>query len=198
MDDDIKTFILLKYEILTSNSDTWKRCEATYPDSVKSKWAWRCASDVEHHAKGYPEAEKCIRIAKLYRDGKATMEELKKAWNKVPYTVRSASYYTATTAKAAYAAYRAATAYYAASAAYAYYAASAAYAHAAYYASDATAYHAVDSAYYAGSAKEEKWNLYIGWLIEELCEYENTEEIPMDMVPCGFVCRILEFLKSKF
>jgi len=141
MSDDIKAFVLLKYEILTSDRSTWPSCEATYPVSVKSKWAWRCAADVEHLATGHPEAEECIRIAKLYRDGKATMEKLDKAWNKVPYSaVASASYYTAATAS-----------YYAAT--------------------STTGARAVRAAI---SNREERWKLYIGWLIEELCEYEGT------------------------
>ena len=82
--NDIKSFVLLKYEIITSDQSTWDRLEK-YPDSVKSKWAWRCAADVEHLAQGYPEAEECIRVAKAYRDGKATKEELNGAWANVPY-----------------------------------------------------------------------------------------------------------------
>jgi len=150
VDNELKTFVLLKYEILTSDSDTWKRCEDTYPESVKSNWAWRCAAEVEHLANGYPEAEEFIRIAKLYRDGKATMEELEKAWNKVQYAVDAAYYYEA-----------AAAAYYAADAVY-------------YYASSAA--RGVDAAYHCDATvaeQEEKWKLYISWLIEELCAYEK-------------------------
>jgi len=111
--DEQKVFVRLRYSIPTDFSD-WKRCEATYPESVKSKWAWRCAADVEHLAtKGHhPEAEECIRIAKLYRDGKATIKELDKAWRDVPYAdtasyaasyaaascATSASYHAATSA----------------------------------------------------------------------------------------------------
>jgi len=53
----------------------------------------------------------------------------------------------------------------------AYYAAYAAYAaHAAYAASAATA---ASTAAYAAATKEEKWNLYISWLVEELCKWES-------------------------
>ena len=79
INSDIKTFVLLKYKILTSDSSTWHLCD-TYPESVRKSWAWRCASDVEDLAKGHKKAEECIRIAKLYRDGLATEEELDKAW----------------------------------------------------------------------------------------------------------------------
>jgi len=153
MDDENEVFVLLKYEILTSDTSTWKRCEATYPASVKKKWAWRCASDVEHLTKGYPEAEECIRIAKLYRDGAATIKELSKAWREVP---------------CADAAYHAAFA--------AYYASAAAY-YAGYHAAGVDL--AAASAYYAAAIdteREEKWDLYIEWLIEELCEYEQLKE----------------------
>jgi len=112
-DNDIETFVRLKYEILTSapDSDTWKRCCDTYPASVKSKWAWRCAADVEHLAGGHPKAEKCIRIAKLYREdgAKATLEKLKKAWREVPYSADYAGAYHAAAAYSATAADYAAT-----------------------------------------------------------------------------------------
>ena len=143
---DTKTFVLLKYKILTSDDSTWHLCE-TYPESVRKAWAWRCAEDVEHFAKGYSGAEEFIRIAKLYRDGLATQKELDKAWHEVPYPTS------------------------------AYHAANAAYAQSAYYA--AAANHAAYAAYRAGNCYphnqgEEKWKLYISWLIEELCEYESS------------------------
>jgi len=148
--DDIKTFVLLKYKILTSDRNTWHLCD-TYPVEVNSKWAWRCAGDVEHLARGYLKAEKCVRIAKLYRDGKATKEELDKVW--------LAAYYAASTSSAYYAA--TASAY------------SAAFAMAAF------AVHAASNAFDAAiaAAYKEKWNLYIEWLIEELCEYEKNQSL---------------------
>jgi len=126
--DDVKTFVLLKYEILTSDRNTWHLCD-TYPEEVRSKWAWRCANDVEHLAKGNKRAEECIRVAKLYRDGLATRKELDKAWN------------------AAY-----------------------------YYSSASTASSAYHAAYASTASRKEKWNLYIGWLIEELCNYELMQQ----------------------
>jgi len=140
--DDIKTFVLLKYEILTSDSNTWHLCD-TYPEEVRTKWAWRCANDVEHLAKGNKRAEECIRISKLYRDGLATKEELNKAWDAAHATAAAAN---------AMAVVRAADC-----------AASAA--NAAYYAAAAA----------ATAARKEKWNLYIEWLIEELCNYEKSK-----------------------
>jgi len=149
--NELKTFVLLKYEILTSDSDTWERCESTYPVSVKSKWAVRCAADTEHLAKGHSKAEECIRITKLYRNGAATLEELNKLWNDL-------SLYNSTDVVAYHAAY----AYY-------------------YAINHAGHTHYAGAAYNAASAafsamQEEKWKLYIGWLIEELCEYESTKE----------------------
>jgi hypothetical protein len=141
--NEIQSFVLLKYEILTSNSDTWHLCD-TYPAEVRSRWAWRCAGDVEHLAKGYPKAEECIRVCKLYRDGLATKEELDKAWY-------------ATNADAA---------------AYAYAYAAAAHAYYAYHACLAYAYASTNNITYT---KEEKWKLYISWLIEELCKWESKK-----------------------
>jgi len=144
VDTDIKTFVALKYSILTSDESTWHLCD-TYPAEVRKSWAWRCAEDVEHLATT-KESKEMYRVARLYRDGLATKEELNKA------------YYTQ---GAAYAAYYAAYA--------AYYAAYAAAAH--------TAYAYACAAYYAttATAKEEKWKLYISWLVEELCKYEEQQ-----------------------
>ena len=101
--NDIKSFVLLKYEIITEDENTWHLCD-TYPPEIVKKWAWRCADDVAHIAKGYKEAEECIRIAKLYSDGLATKEELDNAYN-AAYAA-TAAYYAARAAK--YAAHNAA------------------------------------------------------------------------------------------
>jgi hypothetical protein len=144
--NDIKTFVLLKYEILTSDADTWHLCD-TYPAEVRSRWAWRCAADVEHLAKGYPKAEECIRVAKLYRDGLANKEELDKAWCAANASANAYAYAAAT--------YQAA--------------------HYAYYAAYAAAHAANAYVHASAYAKEEKWKLYISWLIEELCEWESKQ-----------------------
>ena len=133
--EDIKSFVLLKYEIITSDRSTWPRLEK-YPESVKIKWAWRCVADVEHLAKGHPAAEECIRVAKQYRDGLATKEELDKAWQAVPFGDTYAAYYAGGDEVV----------------------------YAAFYASETTYIKC-----------EEKWKLYIDWLIEELCEYEAKQ-----------------------
>jgi len=150
--DDIKTFVLLKYEILTSDSNTWHLC-GTYPDEVRSKWAWRCAADVEHLANGNNGAMECIRVAKLYRDGLATKDELKQAWYSADAANYPAAYYAYTAAYSATQSYYAVTADEAAS---------------------ATEAANVNAGY--GHKAEEKWNLYIEWLIEELCGYEKNHE----------------------
>ena len=152
VDTDIKTFVALKYSILTSDESTWHLCD-TYPAEVTKSWAWRCAEDVEHLATT-KESKEVYRVARLYRDGLATEEEFDKA-------------YTATASPTATAAYAAANA-----ATYATYAATydATYATcAAYYAAYA-AYHDVTE------ATEEKWKLYISWLVEELCKWESKHE----------------------
>ena len=146
--EDIKSFVLLKYEMITSDSNTWSRLEK-YPESVKSKWAWRCAEDVEHHAEGYPEAEECIRVCKLHRDGKATEDELDVACQPFPLGDAFTAVMAArSTALAAYATRRGLAAY---------------------------AAYAATKAAPVGINEEEKWKLYISWLIEELCDYENNK-----------------------
>ena len=148
MNHDTESFVKLKYELITQDRNTWHLCK-TYPEEVRSKWAWRCAGDVEHIAVGHKEAEELIRVAKAYRDGLATKEEL------------GAAYRDAYTATATY--YAANATYYAANATY--YAANAA--------SNAASYAAQHSARYNYA---QSFNKYIGWLVEELCEYENSVE----------------------
>ncbi len=149
---DISSFIRLKYEIITSNSDTWHLCEI-YPAEVRSKWAWRCASDVEYLTKGYPEAEECIRVAKKYREGLATKEELDAAGA----GGMKASWFDGCAKDAVLAAINAVR-----------------FEHDndginAAFSADAAA-HA--GRFKLGGAYATKWKLYIEWLIEELCEWE--------------------------
>ena len=75
---DIKSFVLLKYKILTGDFTTWHFCE-TYPAEVQKSWAWRCAEDVEHLATT-KESKELYRVARLYSDGLATKEELTAAY----------------------------------------------------------------------------------------------------------------------
>jgi hypothetical protein len=148
-----QTFVALKYQLPTADNfrrDNLPKCQEllnTYPGEVVSNWAWRCAEDVEHLATT-PETKEMYRIARLFRAGKATREELDKAWS-----AAHAAYYAAY--HAAFTAYHAAFAYHAACAAYT-------------YAAPAAAYHAA----YAGTKDENiKWALYRTWLIEELSNY---------------------------
>ena len=147
MNTDIKSFVLLKYPMITSDKSTWDRLK-TYPESVKKKWILRCARDVEHLDKT-GKSKRCNDLNERYINGEIeVLVELKKAAN------------DARTAYSAYSAYSAYTAY---GSAY-----SAAVA-------DATAYNAAYyAAYHAANNREEKWKLYIDWLIEELCEYEEN------------------------
>lgn len=161
MNTDVQTLVKLKYQIITSDTDTWHICD-TYPKEVLSKWAWRCAADVEHLADGYPEAMECIRVAKAYRDGLATREEVDKAWHCA--ASHSASH---SAVNAAYAsAMTAADTNNAASTA-----ATVAIGAATRLPLDTTTWQAVASAN-CGT----EFNKYIGWLVEELCEYEIKSE----------------------
>jgi len=151
--DNVKTFVLLKYEILTSDQNIWNLCD-TYPKEVRSKWAWRCAGDVEHLAKGHKEAEEFIRISKLYRDGLATKKELDTTkdvvvatWNKGRQAPNLAAY-ACGWASLTKDDYKAGT-------------------HAIFYSMCANRNNDATDA-------SRKWNLYISWLIEELCDYEKN------------------------
>src|SRR5450631_3205799 len=113
---DIDSFVALKYILPNENNfqrDARFKCQElldTYPKEVVSNWAWRCAEDVEHLATT-KEAKELYRVARLVRAGKATKEELDKAWNAARATY--AAYATAAFAAyatAAFAAYHAARA----------------------------------------------------------------------------------------
>ena len=143
MNNEIKTFVLLKYPMITSDQDTWHLCEK-YPESVNKKWALRCARDVEHLDKA-GRAKKCNDLNERYQNGETELlEELKKA--------ADAALHASTPVDAAAAAYYANYAAYTASRANATYCAA-----------------------YIATDREEKWKLYIQWLIEELCEYEEKQ-----------------------
>jgi hypothetical protein len=144
--NDVNSFVKLKYEILTSDNNTWHLCE-TYPHRVRVKWALRCVKDVMHLASHIPEVATCIETIEKWLDGKASDEEVKRAADAAAYAAYAAAY-------AAYAAT------YAGDAAYAAYAAAFA----------ASAYS--DTSYATNAAK---WDLYIKWLIEELADWEMTQ-----------------------
>jgi hypothetical protein len=103
-----QTFIALKYQLPTADNfqrTNLSKCQElleTYPKEVVSNWSWRCAEDVEIYATT-PESKEVYRIGRLHRAGKATKEELDKAWKAAYY----ADYYA--TKSAAHAAYCAAT-----------------------------------------------------------------------------------------
>jgi len=173
MTDDIKAFVLMKYEIPNDSSE-WESCAAKFPEEVKSKWAWRCVEAIEHFTEvefesevRWPEAIECIRISKLYRDGKATMGELDKAWNKVRdeydnYLSCHTQYFVAQMAVDA--------------------------ALGEYYdvGDTGTSCYAISDEdirtiksdmefdFELGVRQEEYWEVYIEWLTEELCEYEQS------------------------
>ena len=136
---DIKSFVLLKYPMITSDRSTWHLCEK-YPESVNKKWALRCARDVEH-LDDTGKSKKCNDLNERYQAGEiGLLGELKKAADAAHYGT-SAAYYSA---------------YYAA--------------YTAYYAAKTAAYTAANA-----TDREEKWKLYISWLIDELCEYEGKQ-----------------------
>ena len=143
--NDIKSFVLLKYQVLTTDPSTWYLCE-TYPLEVRKNWAWRCAEDIEHLDTRKNEKE-IYRVARLYRDGKATREEVNitKTANYAVYVATLATDVTYATSAADYAAD---------------------YASYLICAISPTSKNAIYAA---------KWNLYIKWLIEELCKYEGLQ-----------------------
>lgn len=157
MDTQAKTVVLLKYEILTRDQSTWKLCE-TYPIEVRSKWAWRCAVDVEHLVEGNQSAENLVRVAKEYHAGLATKEELDIARDSCVSSLDSPRSY-----------WRAHSTYYASLVDQV--------------GNYTSAIHTTNAVFYATygigvyglDRQDKKWKLYISWLIEELCEYESKQ-----------------------
>jgi hypothetical protein len=143
VDLDIKSFIHLKYQIITEDRSTWYLCE-TYPKIVCMKWALRCARDVEHCASKYPRVKACNDLLQEYINNGMPKEMHDRLREVTSATVAGATTY------AAYASYYAASP-----------------ATAAYAVANAARYTASIIALAA------KWSQYIEWLIEELCEYEN-------------------------
>jgi len=80
MNNELKTFVQLKYEILSlSDRKTWHLVES-YPAEVCKRWAWRCAADLKSTAQRDPVADKVIQIANLYQEKKATIKEMDETW----------------------------------------------------------------------------------------------------------------------
>jgi hypothetical protein len=116
-------------------------------------------------AKGFPSAEKCIEVAKRYRDGLATKEELANAAADLPWDTEGVGLNANANANANDAAL---TAFSANDATYDAYGATWAAAKAA----TVTAPR-IGAGTHAGAVVA-KWKLYIGWLWEELCEWEKN------------------------
>lgn len=107
---------------------------------------------MEHLANGDTEAEECIRLAKEYRVGGSTGVTLDFAMNSI--NINSTGAYSVRQVVSSF-----------------YCAATGRGSNTAYFAAHATA---ILNGYQAG---DKKWNQYIDWLIEELCEYESNQLI---------------------
>lgn len=151
MTKDIETFIRLKYKI-PEDYDQLHNAFDIYPAKVLYKLAERCAINVEHVAAGYSEAENCIHISKLYKNGNATKDELEAAVSAVAKAKWSNDYkieHPDCTESELYNANYAAFSW----------------------------YNLTDRplmvVHCAIMIDTENWGLYIKWLIEELCEWEK-------------------------
>ena len=166
---DTKSFVILKYQIPTEDDSTWHLCE-TYPKIVRMKWALRCARAAEHLAEKYPEVKKCNDLTQKYIDA-GMPESMHKELDKASEAVARTFDHISTAAHAAaYHAVNAASAYYAANT-YATGRLAATAAHAAAVIDYSISRHAAYATY-----NTTKWNQYIDWLIEELCEYEEENK----------------------
>lgn len=150
MDNSTKSFVLIKYEILTSNDNSWYLCK-TYPKEALTKWCRRCTEDVEHFAIGVSQAEKFISIVKKYYSGFVTDNEVYHARENCLYSLPTAAFATVNSFYSSidsncYSPYYAAVAHY----------------------------------YGNNIGPDEKWKQYINWLIEELCEYESNKQTSID------------------
>ena len=175
----MKTFKDLLIELnACSHAIVWvedKNIEEVLRDSYRGDWLlWlakkmdlplnkltlakaRCAKTVIHLMKDQRSIY-AVNIAERFGLDECTLEELNAAY------AYAAAYAVDADADAAYAASYAASYAVDADADAAAYASYAAYADAAYAAADAAAYAAADAA----ATREQKWELYISWLVEEL------------------------------
>jgi len=154
--DDIRTFVALKYQLITRDLVTWHINE-TYPPAVRSAWAWRCADDVRHFATENPAAKLCVDTAKRYRDGLTNKEDMESSSNYSSKLV----IFGGTEYHAAYAAYYAALS--------------------SHNNTDNSniwavvhAAHAMTKSINTRFTTHGIWELYISWLVEELCKWEST------------------------
>jgi hypothetical protein len=155
MNSDDETFVRLKYEIITSESETWQNFCNTYPKEALVNWAWRCAMDVAHFANGHEKAENYIRYAKRVHDGEISCDDAE-----LIYDIAQAHYFSlgelTHAEQLAYDACRSVN-------------------RAIFYIDHSFLNHICFAAYYASKTCDEKlqWKKYISWLIEELAEYES-------------------------
>lgn len=149
--NDIKSFVLLKYKMITYDYNTWGFC-SSYPRPVLEKWMHRCAKDVENVVKNGL-GKKCIHVAKLCSKKLATKEDLDIAWSNFYRSEHESIEYYAVAAH-----YNAAFCYFHRDQLDVY---------------PECAYSAAETV----STHEIKFNEYVEWLIEELCNYESEQTI---------------------
>lgn len=73
--DDSRTFVKLKYQILTSDKTTWHLCK-TYPHRVLVKWAMRCIIGTPHPIFKNINTKIILNYARLWLDGRVSDEEI--------------------------------------------------------------------------------------------------------------------------
>lgn len=149
-----KTLILLKYQIITPDIETWHLCE-TYPIECLKRWTRKIVKETEHFVKGYRLLENFVQAAKDFDNGKITIDHLDLAWGSVSSTTNAKAFYTA-------------LAFYTS-------------VHPCYnFARNKphTAYYSV-MCHVDSDKSSESWKQYIEWLVEELYEYESTHAIDL-------------------
>lgn len=152
--DSQKSFVTLKYSILSRDTDTWYLAES-YPGEVRERWAWRCALDAEYLAINCPIAQHCIHAAKLYKGRYILRDQLSAAATQMK-TLKSLDSIDACNAG------------------YAFY-------YASYYDVKSIDYakYAVYTAFYASTYSPTHHSIfskYVDWLVEELCIWEYEQE----------------------
>jgi len=159
--DDIKTFVALKYQIITAESRNPLTLCGTYPVEVRVAWSRRCAADVEHLSKGHISAERAIIASKKYKDGLINLDELEEyavrvssfGDSRAPYHAANSALHAAVSKEDVHVSFAAIAS-----------------------GQSVNSYAAVVHAVLAASLEEShgKWNLYTNWLFEELCKWEST------------------------
>lgn len=148
MDKDTESFVRLKYEIITIDQNTWQKAKE-YPIEVRVKWAWRCLDDATPNAEGNADVLNTLELAKKCAKGECDIDEVRESLRVVSpnhypsFCVAEAASWAALTAIDEF-----------------------------FLAAPNAAYCSYLCSLFAKPTLSTKYDEYLIWLVEELCEWE--------------------------